>query len=90
MKQTHKNTQTLFLLLALILGFAVRAVPASAINPKTIIHDLDLDGTISAGDNYCLGDQCFYVLDNVDGKVRALAEYNLLTGFNLLHYTPDS
>ena len=64
----------------LMLGFICGSIPVSAASSKILVTDNDGDNTISIGDEFCVGAECFYVLANENGKVKALTKYNLKVG----------
>ena len=66
----------------LVLGLIINTIPVSAATDKILVTDNDGDNTISIGDKFCLGEECFYVTKNEDGNISALAEYNLYVGAN--------
>lgn len=66
------------LLLSIITG--VLAPNTSAANDKIMVTDHDNSGDFSVGDEFCLGDECFYLIENADGYIRALSKYNLYAG----------
>ena len=53
---------------------------SAAGQPDVKVTDKDNDGTISIGDEFCLDNECFYVLSYNDGILKALAKYNLHVG----------
>ncbi len=90
MKQTRKKSTIILILSILILSFVFRGIPVSAATDMILVTDTDGDGSISVGDKFCLGEECFYILEDKDGSVKALAEYNLMTGYNIHYFAPDS
>ena len=81
-KRSNKKILPLFasviLILSIIIG--IFAPTTNADSPKIIVNDNDGDGTISTGDDFCLGTECFYVIDNSNGNIRALTKYNINAG----------
>lgn len=85
MKKTNKiKIPRLFASAILILGFIYSSIPVSAISNKILVTDTDNDGSISIGDEFCLDEECFYVTENKEGMIHALAKYNLYAGYNLV------
>lgn len=81
MKIKRGQTKKLFLAFLLTLTFVVGSIPVTAANSKISVTDNDSDGKISIGDEFCLGSECFYVLSNKDGNIKALSKYNLNAGY---------
>ena len=79
-----RSRQTKYLLTTalLICGLVFNALPTSAATSKIIVDDKDSDGKISIGDAFCIGSECFNVVKNENGNIRALAKYNLYVGSN--------
>lgn len=50
------------------------------IYPKLV---LDSNKVLDTGDKFCIGTECFYVISNNSGTVRALAEWNIDGGYDL-------
>ena len=46
---------------------------------RTSFNDFDLD-QLKVGDEYCIGDECFYVISHEDKIVKLLAKYNIYVG----------
>lgn len=76
--KTKKISLVVFLAVFLIAG----QMPVMAASNKIAVTDNDNNGSISIGDEFCIGAECFNVVENKDGEVRALAKYNLYTGAN--------
>ena len=90
MKKTYKiKISRVLVSLILTLSFVFGYVPVSAVSNKILVNDTDGDGEISIGDEFCLGEECFYVTDNDDGWIQALAKYNLYAGYNLIDKSND-
>ena len=88
MKQTRKIITFALASILAICSFC-RINPASASTDKILVSDLDKDGAISIGDKYCLGSECFYILEVKDGSIKGLSEYNLYTGYTIYDVTND-
>ncbi len=88
--KNRKQTTAILASAILMLGIICRSVPVEAATSKIIVNDVDEDGSISIGDTFCLGEECFNILENKDGSVSALAKYNLMTGYNIHYYAADS
>ncbi len=85
-----KNKLQICLLAAiLVTGLFIGHIPTSAASSKVLVVDSDSNGTISLGDEFCLGEECFYVVSNDDENVRALSKYNLYAGYNVVDATND-
>lgn len=85
MKKTFKRNISKHLMSAiLILGLICNSVPVFATSNKVLVTDADGDGSISIGDEFCLDEECFFVTQNEDGEIRALAKYNLYAGYTLI------
>ncbi|MBO4855220.1 Cna B-type domain-containing protein [Candidatus Saccharibacteria bacterium] len=69
---------TFFLLATLIIG-NISPITKAATN-KIQIDDLNKDGAISVGDDFCIGNQCFYVIANDGTDIKAIAKYNINAG----------
>ena len=50
---------------------------------RTSKADFDLD-QLKTGDEYCIEDECFYVISKKDREIKMLAKYNLYVGKNVL------
>ena len=88
--KNRKQTTTILASAILMLSFICQSVPVSAATKKIILNDVNGDGEVSIGDTFCLGEECFNILENKDGSVSALAKYNLMTGYNIHYYAADS
>ena len=73
----------------MIFAVVCNSASAFATTNKVLVTDSDDDGTISIGDKFCLGTECFFVTKNEDGAIQALAEYNLYAGYNIIDMTDD-
>ena len=68
-------------ILLLTLLFANAILPAAhADESKIMVTDHDSSATFSVGDEFCLGEECFYIIENKDGNIRAISKYNLYAG----------
>ena len=76
------NIKFILVSVILMLGLFIGHLPTSAANSKIIVYDTDSSGTISIGDEFCLESECFYVIGNANGELRAMAKYNLYVGAN--------
>ena len=56
------------------------ALPTNAESNKISVTDHDGDGTLSIGDEFCIGNECFYIISNDGTDVQALSKYNLKAG----------
>ncbi len=83
-KQTSKIKRVALALicLTLVLGWMSSNFSVVAATNKILVSDNDGDNAISIGDKFCIGEECFYVTKNANGKISALAEYNLYVGAN--------
>ncbi|MBR3131436.1 Cna B-type domain-containing protein [Candidatus Saccharibacteria bacterium] len=73
----------------MIFALVGNSASAFAATNKVLVTDSDDDGTISIGDKFCLGTECFFVTKNEDGAIQALAEYNLYAGYNVIDMTEE-
>ena len=64
--------------------FAIILMVGGLISLNVLPNFLKLKGTVyktyKLGDEFCLGEECFYVLEDNGDSVKALAKYNLLVG----------
>lgn len=81
-KRSNKKILPLFVsaiaILSLIVGGLAPATEAKA--NKIMVTDHDESGTLSIGDEFCIGEECFYIIDNSNGNIRALTKYNINAG----------
>lgn len=64
-------------------------VTCSNASPILLSVDNDSDGEMDPGDLIIIDDEAFYVISNVDGVVRALAQYNLNVGYDISYNNSD-
>ena len=85
MKKTKKIKITKILAaIFLMLGLICSSIPVSATSNKILVTDTDNNNSISLGDEFCLGEECFYITKNEEGMIHALAKYNLYAGYTLI------
>ena len=81
--QGLKKSTTIMLVVSMV---AVLMLVIGGLFNLNIIKVSKLKGTAykyyNLGDKFCLGTECFFVLEDDGDSVKAMAEYNLLVGSN--------
>ena len=81
-KQINKTLSVFCIVFLVFSLFSSIFIPdaTTAATDKIPVTDNNKDGELSVGDEFCLSDECFYIVENKDGNIRALTKYNLSVG----------
>ncbi len=85
MVKTNKSNIKISLVLVALLLLTASAVsalisPAHAAAAPIMVTDHDRSSNFSVGDEFCLGEECFYIIESTDDAIRAISKYNLYAG----------